>query len=153
MKKMILTILLCLFMIFGLTGCFSTEEVEEDFYPTEVDGISMAFKTGTFTPTGAKIIIKDTNGPDAYLYGEEFYIEKKENENWVKLENKCDNCAFLMIGHGVDGDGLLELNQIWGDMYGELEKGTYRLVKWISPGHKNTTTKEDKSISLEFTID
>lgn len=110
---------------------------------TTLDKVSMVIKEGTLTKTSATIIITDTN-ENAYSYGRSFIIEKKENNNWKELDTIGYDYAFTteVLSPGVDGK--LELKTDWLDMYGELEKGEYRIVKDIA------TT--ESVISVEFNI-
>lgn len=153
MKKTILTILLCGVMMFGIAGCDSSEKVDKKFKPTEINGISMTIKEGTLTEKGVTVIIKDTNGKGTYVYGTEFRIDKKENDNWVKPKETGNNCAFTQMAYYIDDDGFLEFEQDWECMYGKLGKGTYRLVK---PTFLETDTPitedEVKYFSVEFAI-
>ena len=149
-----LTILLCVVMVLEITGCSSSEKVDEKFEPTEIDGISMAIKEGTLTNKGATIIIKDTNEKGKYVYGTEFRIDKKENGNWVKPKETDNNCAFTTMAYYVDDDGLLEFDQNWECKHNQLEKGTYRLVKYTFLNSDIPITKEGrKYFSVEFTIE
>lgn len=154
MKKKILTIILCVVVSLGLVGCDSNKDEKPQFRPTEIDGISMAIKEGTLTETGVTVIIKDTNGKGTYVYGTEFSIEKKENDQWVKPKRTGDNCAFTLMAYYVGDDGLLEFNQNWECMYGKLEKGTYRLVKSTFLESDIPITEDKvKYFSVEFTIE
>ena len=154
MKKTILTILLCGVMVLGITGCGSNKKVEEKFSPTELNGISMAIKEGTLTEKGVTVIIKDTNGKGTYVYGTEFRIDKKENNNWIKPKETGNNCGFTEVAYYVDDDGFLEFEQNWECMYGKLEKGTYRLVKnTFLESDTPITDDEIKYFSVEFTIE
>lgn len=154
MKKTILTILLCVWMVLSFTGCGSNKTVEEKFEPTEINGISMTIKDGTLTNKEVTVIINDTNGKGTYVYGTEFWIEKKEDDNWVSPEKTDNNCAFTQVAYYVGDDGLLEFNQNWECMYGKLKKGTYRLVKsTFLESDIPITEDEEKYFSVEFTIE
>src|SRR5574344_30594 len=154
MQKTVLTILLCGVMVLGITGCGSNKKVEEKFRPTEITGISMAIKEGTLTEKGATVIIKDTNGKETYVYGTEFRIDKKENNNWIKPKETGNNCVSPEVAYYVDDDGFLEFEPSWECMYGKLEKGTYRLVKnTFLESDTPITEDEIKFFSVEFTIE
>ena len=128
MKKMVILLILVLVII---TGCNSKEN--------GIEGISISIKEGTLTNTSATIIIKDTTNKN-YSYDDEFYIEKKTDNKWKKL--KCNNCWFNLPVYRVNENKILELSCNWELMYGELEKGKYKLVKKV----------DSKEISIEFTI-
>lgn len=153
MKKVLFTILICGTIILGITGCGKKATIKDDVKSNEIDGISMVIKEGTLTNKGATVIIKDINGKGKYVYGTSFRIEKKEKDNWAKLKETGNNCAFTMIAYYIDDDGLLEFDQDWECMYGELENGTYRLVKDTFLSSDIPITEEDiKYFSVEFTI-
>lgn len=97
------------------------------------DYVDMEIVEGTLTKTGATIRINEVNDYDL-TYGEAFWIEKfdREKNTFNKLEVLCKNCAFNMPAYMVDPNNPLELKQEWGLLYGELSKGTYRLVKEVT---------------------
>ena len=154
MKKRILTILLCTIFSLTISGCTRDEKINENFEPTEIDGISMAIKENSLTNEEATVIIKDTNGKGTYVYGNSFRIDKKENNNWVTPKETGENCGFDLIAYYVNDEGILELKQNWECMYGSLDAGTYRLVKDIFLESDTPSTEINKKyISVEFTIE
>ena len=137
-----------------ISGCSKDEAMNENFKPTEIEGISMAIKENSLTNKEATIIIKDTNKKGTYIYGDSFWIDKKENDNWISLTTIGKNCGFNDIAYYTNDEGLLELKQNWDCMYGGLEAGTYRLVKDISLDSDVPLTESDKKyIAVEFTIE
>ena len=102
------------------------------------------------TNKGATIIITDLN-EEKCLFGDDYYIEKYENNKWVKLKEKKENVVFPLIGYSVRSDNKLEKEINWEDIYGNLTKGKYRLVKTGSP-KKNGEYLEDGYLYTEFTI-
>ena len=95
--------------------------------------VNMYVTEGSQTLTGLTLIIENLTDYEVG-YGEEFYIEKYnyKNNEWEKLKLINDNIAFNMIGYNVIKGSPRELKQGWKDMYGELDKGTYRIVKRFS---------------------
>lgn len=122
------------------------EEINKEL--NEVDNVSMIIKEGTLTKVGATVIITDLN-EEKYEYGEPFRIDVKESNIWKKLEI-TGNGAFVLPAYMVDESNQLELNQNWTNIYGELKKGIYRLVKDICV---NDNCAEKKYFSVEFTIE
>lgn len=107
--------------------------------------VSLSIKKDTLTKTGATIIISDINEPK-YTYGEWFRIDKKTNGFWEELKPIDDNYDFNDIGLTVGEDNKLEIDTDWSKIYGELEKGEYRLVKELyDNGHIY--------LAVEFTIE
>ncbi len=82
------------------------------------------------TNTGMKIVIHDNN-LNKLIYGSDFYLEKYVNNNWDSIYTIDDNYAFNDMAYYVNDDGILEMNQNWEYMYGELSKGIYRIVKKV----------------------
>ena len=97
------------------------------------DIVNIEIKEGTLTKTEATIVITENVDYDIY-YGEEFWIEKYDyrDNSWNKLPFINDNCAFNLPAYMVKPDKPLILKQNWSCMYGDLEKGLYRLVKNVS---------------------
>lgn len=110
----------------------------------QIDGVSMSIMDDTLTPTSAKVIIKDTN-KDKYVYGEEFFIEKKVEGVWKKLDPIVDSYGFNDMGYLVGDSNKLGMIQDWTNIYGALTKGEYRLVK-------NVFDDGYKYFSVEFEI-
>lgn len=154
MKKVFFTILICGTIILGITGCGKKATIKDDVKLNEIDGISMKIKEGTLTNKGATIIIEDSNGKGKYVYGTSFRIEKKGKNNWINPKETSNNCDFTTMAYYVNEEGLLEFDQNWECMYGELEKGTYRLIKDTFLSSNKPVTEEDKKyFSVEFTIE
>ena len=110
-------------------------------------GVSMTIKEGTLTKTGATIIIKDISNKNN-TFGEEYRIDKYENNEWKELDAVVKgNYGWNSIGYHVDKNNKLELTINWEWLYGKLEKGKYRLVKNISE-----LKNEKQTFSVEFEI-
>lgn len=121
--------------------------VDDNIYDISgISGVSMEIKEGTLTRDGATIIITDTSGKN-YTYGEEYRIDKFEDNEWKEATIILDgNYGWNMIGYHVDEFNKLELNVNWKWLYGSLEDGKYRIVKSVALGN-------DKYFSCEFIID
>ncbi len=118
----------------------------------ELEHVEMTIKEGTLTSTGATIIIRDYSG-HKYIYGSDFIVEQKINNEWQEVESICNNCFFDSMAYGVDLNGILEMNYDWEIIYGSLKPGYYRIVK--SAFEKRETPQEkitNKYISVEFKI-
>jgi len=110
---------------------FNNVKYEVNIETLNIENIKMEIKEGTLTNKGATIIITDTSGKEN-VYGEEYKLEKKENEIWKELEVIVEgNYAWNLIGYSVGEDNKLELEINWEWLYGSLPKGEYRIVKYI----------------------
>lgn len=107
-----------------------------------LENIKMEIKEQTLTNSGATVIITDENSP-AYVYGNYFRIEKKQNDQWNILPPITKEYAFTEEGILVGKEGKLELEIKWEPLYGKLAKGEYRIVKQVS---------QNQSIFVEFTL-
>lgn len=81
--------------------------------------------------TGATIIITDKNKP-TYTYGEWYKIEKEENGTWIEVEPQVKNYGFNEIAYIPNDEGQVKFIIDWEKLYGELELGSYRIVKRIN---------------------
>ena len=145
-------------MLLSISGCGSNQKLETPAdklnEPTQIDGIYMTIKDGTLTRKDATLIIKDTNGSGTYVYGGSFRIDKNENGNWVTLKEIGNKCSVTLQPLYVDENGILEMYQSWECSYGNLDSGTYRLVKEIFLQSDIPITDEElKYISVEFSIE
>lgn len=93
------------------------------------------------SPTGATIIIKDTN-IKPYVYGEWYKLEKEENGKWTEVESIINNYGFNAIGYTVDKNKEVKLVINWEWLYGNLSHGSYRILKQV----------EDSYLSIPFAI-
>lgn len=93
---------------------------------TEISGISI---------TGATIIITDKN-KEPYTYGEWYKIEKEERGEWIELEPKTKEYSFDDIECQVDENNQVKFTIDWEWLYGELESGSYRIVKKVENLHE-----------------
>lgn len=107
----------------------------------------MTIEEGTLTKTGATIIIKDISNKNN-TFGEEYRIDKYENNEWQELDVvEKGNYGWNDIGYHVGKNNKLELTIDWEWLYGKLEPGKYRLVK------NSLDTKNKKhTFSVEFEL-
>lgn len=109
----------------------------------DIDGITMTIKENTLTKTSATIIITDTTNNNN-IYGGYYRIDKFEDNVWKPLDIIYKgNYGWTAIGYLLDKDNKLEMDINWSTLYGELNKGKYRIVKEIN----------NKYFKVEFQID
>lgn len=123
---------------------YTVNNIVENDEGRTLDKVTMTIKEGTLTKKGATIIIKDEN-EEPYTYGEFYRIDKKEDGKWKELKPIIDNYAFHEVAY-IAKKGVLEMKHDWSIIYGELEKGEYRLVK-------SQYENGYKYFSVEFNID
>lgn len=137
MKKWI-AIVLSLVCFLGLVGCSK----ETTYQSTEIPNVSI--RIFNVSPTGATIIIKDTNNKP-FVYGEWYKIEKENNDKWYEVKTIIDAYGFEDIGYLIEENSKnkeITLSIDWEWLYGELPSGQYRLLKQV----------DNQYISVEFDI-
>ncbi len=118
------------------------------------DGVEMTIKEGTLSKTKVTIQIKNNLEYDVTT-GEPFYLERYNKNKWEKVEDKCDGgCTFILPAYIIKPGETKELTHDWKEMYGELPKGTYRLVKDVFFDSDRPIEEEDTyEIWVEFEIE
>lgn len=145
MKFKYLIIIILFFSILVFFVCIHPKKINDNQKIRETKEISIKIKENTLSSDGATILITDENRLAEY-YGIEFKIEKKESENWQELQTLTEDIAWTTKRYLLDEKNQLEMKQNWKYIYGSLDKGKYRLIKYVN-------TKEDQfSISVEFEI-
>lgn len=118
----------------------------------DIEGVSMFIKKGSLTRTSVDVIIKDLSNRDN-IYGDDFYLQQKSNDEWITLSLKPQEdgipIGFNDIGYMPNQNGELFFSINWEDMYGELPRGYYRLVKGASTSGEGT----EHFITVDFSID
>lgn len=110
---------------------------ESNYKPTDVENVSISISD--ISPTGATIVIKDTNN---YTHGEWYKIEKEIDGKWYELKTIIENYAFNSIGYLPDENNEVKFEMDWKWLYGELPLGSYRILKEVG----------NEYISIEFGI-
>lgn len=114
MKKVVIVLIIIL-----LIGC--TKEKEENKI------IEMKIKYDTLTNENVTVIIENNTENDIEIKPN-FDIEQNNNNVWIKLEkNECKNT----LGYGIDKNNFMEIEINWTCEYGKLEKGNYRIIKYL----------------------
>ena len=72
------------------------------------------------------------NSKNTVEIGEAFYLEYKEGENWIPIEEK-EETFFNMIAYVIEPGEVKTFDGNTEIRYGVLQEGTYRIVKdiWI----------------------
>ncbi len=95
---------------------------------SEIVGVSMSIVAGSVTSKGLSVIIMDTNEAH-YLYDGWYKLMRYNGSAWEDIPVELDQEPFFSaIGVEPDEDGLL-LALDWDWLYGELDRGEYKIVK------------------------
>lgn len=105
---------------------------------SEIDGVSMTILPGTVTSKGLTLMIHDDN-EQHYTYGEWYQLLRNDGSGWSEVPAVIEgDYGFGDIGLMTDESGILTLEIDWQWLYGELDAGSYRIVKalYFDDGYK-----------------
>ncbi len=152
MKKTILTILVCGFMVLGLTGCGTNKNEFDIGKESNIEivekGVSLTIKENTLTETGATLILKNDSDVDVE-YGNPYEMEIKKDGEWHKINVELN---FTLPAFILKSKETKELELNWENGYGKLASGDYRIIKSIDV-EKSDGTFDTFYVSAEFTIE
>lgn len=152
MKKTILFILVCGFMILGLTGCGSNKNEFDIGKKSDIEivekGVSLSIKENTLTNTGATLVLKNDSDVDVQ-YGNPYEIEIKKDREWHKINVELN---FTLPAYLLNSKETKEIEFNWENGYGKLAAGDYRIIKSIDVEIEDGTF-ETFYVSAEFTIE
>ena len=118
---------------------------DESLEQKNTGSVLIEVKEETRTLKGATFILRNTTDEE-YSYGQPYTIEKYNNGNWKELETLTgDPLSWNAIAYTLKNNETKELNIDWSLGYGELNSGTYRLVK-------NDLRKSNSAESRTYTI-
>ncbi len=101
----------------------------ENAEPSVYGSILLEVKEDTRTSKGASFILKNTTDEE-YAYGPSYTIERYTDGNWQELDTLTgDPLSWTAIVYTIKANEEKELFIDWSMGYGELNSGTYRLVK------------------------
>lgn len=104
---------------------------------SNLENVIMKVDSTTIKPTSISIIITNNNDNDIG-YGEEYKIQKNINEEWKYLDN-LPNTSWNDIAYIMKENSETTNKLNFENTYGELGKGTYRIIKTMfSENGKNT---------------
>ena len=152
MKKIILTILLCGVMVFGMTGCGKQKNELDIGNKSNIkisqNDVIMTIKEGTLTNKSATLVL--TNNSDKnFRYGNPYEIEIKKDGEWHKINIEL---YFDMPAFQLSAKESKEIELDWENGYGKLANGTYRIIKEIDYEYEKQKY-ETFNVAVEFTIE
>lgn len=155
MKRLFLVFSLLWGVLF-LAGC---QESETDPLTSPYDrvnelaGLSSSISNDSAGATGV-IIIYDNQTTKELTYGEAFVIEQKINNHWYQLSYLDEEgVGFIEIAYLLPSNTQKEWRVSWGNIYGNLEPGSYRLVKEFVGVEDDGEYYRLYPIATEFTVE
>ena len=158
MKKCLYIFASMVLSSFLLIGCGTSIKCNSaDWKPTthetvnNFSGVSMNIKKGTVSTKGLTIEIENKSDKEC-TYGADFWLEKKINGKWcqVPVIIKGDY-ALADISNRVDPGKNSEWKAYWESLYGNIDKGDYRILKEVSDFRK-PGDYDEYYLTSEFTI-
>ena len=92
------------------------------------ENVTIEVLQDTITKEKVEILITDNN-EDHYGWGVEFRVQEKVNGEWKDLEYISDDLSWIDIAYELNENNQLTQKLDILKYYGELESGTYRIVK------------------------
>lgn len=151
MKKIVLIILICGFIILGIRGWTTSKNEfnigEKSNIKVIEKEVSLSIKENTLSNTGATLILK--NGSNEVIqYGNPYELEIKSVGKWHKINVQL---FFNEPAFSLKPNETKEIKLSWENGYGKLTTGDYRIIKNIS-SEKEDGTFDNFYVAAEFTI-
>ncbi len=144
------------FKILGLRvgGNIKTDEIlknDENLEQKNIGSVLLEVRENARSSNGATFIIKNTTDYE-YAYGPVYTIEKFENHEWKEINTLTgEPLTWNSIVYSLKAHEEKEFIVDWSLGYGELKKGTYRLVK-SDLRKANSPESRSYSVYAEFDI-
>ena len=106
------------------------------------------------TPSGLTLVCTQSGGEPSgdIMTGEDYYLTVWKKGHWRMVMPVIENYGWNDLAHWISKDTDTEFEIDWKWLYGELEPGTYRLVKEFMDFRK--TADYDEAIYwMEFVIE
>lgn len=106
------------------------------------------------TPSGLTLICTQSGGEPTgeLMTGEDYYLTVWKKEHWRMVVPVIENYGWNSLAHWISKDADTEFEIDWKWLYGELEPGTYRLVKEFMDFRK-TADYDKAAYWVEFVIE
>ena len=137
--------------------CFLTNPVEQEVVPGIYGSIdsskwNITLEIDNVTPKGATIKLIQDGGylPNRLFYGDDYSIEKYENNQWMAVE-PLNDLVWATIAYTVPIDDSITWNINWSNNFGELAPGLYRFCKSVSD-HRAPGVTDHEVYTVEFLI-
>ena len=130
MKKLLVLFPMFLFLV----ACSNTPAVGEAFDGTvnDYDGVTMTVVEGTAYAGTATVEILNSTDIEINSGNEaDFGLQIEQDGKWYWLERKDKEYANTAEALIYEKNEPRELTVTWGNIYGSLEPGHYRVTKWF----------------------
>lgn len=115
------------------------------------DGVTMTVNKEAVSSTKLTVTFENKSNSQC-IYGDYFLLEKKITGRWYQVPVTIDgNYGFNAIGYNLASGDASEKVVDWNWLYGSLDAGEYRIVKYISD-FRGTGDYDTYYLAAEFTI-
>lgn len=119
-------------------------------YNITKDQVVINIDKESITNTGIKITLVNKT-ENEYEYGSGFIVEYLKNNNWYSITPKKE-IDYNMMSYTLEPKIEHTFEYNWKEIYGELPKGKYRIIKELDLRKENNSF--DKIVvATEFTIE
>lgn len=128
-----------------------TEEEKYTLFTDKVnnlDGVTATVKESTSTTI--TIELSNTTSLE-FLYGNDYDLQTQFEDNWYRIPKILENWAFPATACKLEENSSSEWSVDWSSLYGELEKGHYRIVKSLIDYRGDYHI--DYYVSVEFDVE
>ncbi len=150
MIKNFLVAILCVVMLFCITGCDLTNNFdigEESNTEISEKDVSLSIKENTLSQSGVTLILKNGSDMDVQ-YGDSYEIEIEKDRKWHKINVELN---FNSPAYTLKSKKSEEIELKWENEYGKLAPGNYRILKSVDIKMEDGTF-DTFYVSTEFTI-
>ena len=85
------------------------------------------------------------------IYGDEYWLEKKEGDNWITVPTKIDEICWNLLAYNISPEGESTKKENWEWLYSELSPGTYRMGKRVIE-HREDGINNIYTLTKQFEI-
>lgn len=123
-KRFCMLIFIAVILVFA-SSCTKTNAWEPTKYDDSytLEGVNMAVKEETVSPTGLTVIIENNSVSRQFVFGEDFLLEKRIKDKWYHVPVIIENYAFNSIGYELAPKEKRKWTVDWPWLYGNLDAG------------------------------
>ena len=142
----------CALCLLALTACGSAPKISEEASDPEVnnhEGVTMTLVDGSAYPGQVKVTI--LNATDTEIdsgNSADFFLQVEQDGQWYNLIPKQKEYDNTAEGYIYNEDAPWEMTFQWASLYGSLDSGHYRAVKWFSEFHEDETDPDKRNINF-----
>ena len=148
-KASVFCLALCLLV---LTACGFAPKISEEASDLEVnnhEGVTMTVVDGSAYPGQVEVTILNTTDTEIDSGNSaDFFLQVEQDGQWYNLIPKQKEYDNTAEGYIYNEDTPGEMTFQWASLYGSLDPGHYRAVKWFSEFHEDETAPDKRNINF-----